>query len=73
MVSNENSDDDRNEENQNNSQEITLAQSSQQMQKSNVLGLDNDLVSLLPTLSKYLLKNYCTVVKLASDIKYYLP
>ena len=50
MVNNRNNFDNKNEENKNNSQKITLAQSQQQIQKSNVLALDNDLVSV-PTLS----------------------
>ena len=53
MVNNEGSDDNsnRSEENKNNSSKKTFTQSYQQIQKSNVLGLDNDLVSLLTTLS----------------------
>ena len=50
MVNHGNSDDDdnnRNEEIKNNNKKITLAQSYQQIQKSNVVGLLNDTVSLV--------------------------
>lgn len=46
----------------NNSQKISLARSQQQTQKSNILGLDSDPVSLLPALSRTFVKNYCAVV-----------
>ena len=52
MVNNGNSDDNKNEENKNNSQKITLAQSQQQIQRSNVLDQDNKAIYI------YILSGY---------------
>ena len=56
----------------NNSQKISLARSQQQTQKSNILGLDSDPVSLLPALSRTFCQKLLRSCKIVSDIEFFL-